>query len=157
MTHATHYIMHRKAKIRCRAPLFLLFSLINVLVWDTSGVLRIGLICAFLHESAHAVTFRFLWGCWPDLCISPFGVCLALRGTQMSIQQELLLAAAGPLCNFLLCIGALCIMQFSGRYTYAGYWFASTNLLVGGANLLPLPGLDGSHILHCIKVNHFAS
>ena len=39
-------------------------------------------------------------------------------------------------------------MQTAGQYSYSGYWFACTTLLVGGANLLPLPGLDGAHILH---------
>ena len=58
------------------------------------------------------------------------------------------LAAAGPLANLLACCTVLLYMQTAGRYSYGGYWFACTNLLVGGANLLPLPGLDGAHILH---------
>ena len=61
---------------------------------------------------------------------------------------ELLLAAAGPLANLLACCTVLLYMQTAGRCSYGGYWFACTNLLVGGANLLPLPGLDGAHILH---------
>ena len=55
---------------------------------------------------------------------------------------------AGPLANLLACCTVLLYMQTAGQYSYSGYWFACTNLLVGGANLLPLPGLDGAHILH---------
>ena len=39
----------------------------------------------------------------------------------------------------------LLFMRGAG-YSYGGYWFACCNLLVGGSNLLPLPGLDGWRI-----------
>ena len=80
--------------------------------------------------------------------LSPLGICLQLRGVPMTPDEELLLAAAGPLANLLASGTVLWAMQAVGHYSYAGYWFACTNLLVGGANLLPLPGLDGAHILH---------
>ena len=115
---------------------------------DGTGVLRIGLLCAILHESAHALVYRKLWHCWPDLALSPFGICLQLRGVPMTPEEELRLASAGPLANLLACCTVLLYMQTAGQYSYSGYWFACTNLLVGGANLLPLPGLDGAHILH---------
>ena len=45
----------------------------------------------------------------------------------------------------LACAAVLLFMRGAG-YSYGGYWFACCNLLVGGSNLLPLPGLDGWHI-----------
>ena len=92
--------------------------------------------------------YRKLGHRWPDLALSPFGICLQLRGVPMTPEEELRLAAAGPLANLLACCTVLLYMQTAGQYSYSGYWFACTNLLVGGANLLPLPGLDGAHILH---------
>ena len=43
------------------------------------------------------------------------------------------------------CAAVLLFMRGAG-YSYGGYWFACCNLLVGGSNLLPLPGLDGWRI-----------
>lgn len=138
---------HRKAKLHLRTPLVGLAFLAFALTWDGSGILRIGLFCAILHETGHLLMYRFLWGCWPDLQLYPFGIRLLLRGTAMTSAQELALAAAGPLTNLLVCWAILWWMRFTGHYCYTGYWFACTNLLVGGSNLLPLPGLDGARIL----------
>lgn len=150
MIRPKHCKPHRNPKLRLRAPLVLLFVLAFALAWDGSGILRIGLFCTLLHESGHLVMYRFLWGRWPDLQISPFGCCLLLRGVSMTPAQEFCLAAAGPLCNLLACCAILWWMHFTGCYRYAGYWFACTNLLVGGANLLPLPGLDGQRLLRIL-------
>ena len=135
--------------LRWRAPLLTLLGLTLLLAFDGSGILRIGLGCAILHESGHALAYRLLWGCWPELEVSPLGICLRLRGVPMTAAQELLLAAAGPLANLAACAAVLAFMRCSA-YTYGGYWFACCNLLVGGSNLLPLPGLDGWHIAGCL-------
>ena len=99
---------------------------------DGTGVLRTGLLCAILHESAHALVYRKLWHRWPDLALSPFGICLQLRGVPMTPEEELRLAAAGPLANLLACCTVLLYMQTAGQYSYSGYWFACTNLLAAG-------------------------
>lgn len=147
MTRPKHCSRPRKTRLHLRAPLVVLGLLSFALAWDGSGILRLGLLCALLHESGHLLMFRWIWGHWPDLEISPFGLCLLLRGTAMEPHQECMLAAAGPLINLLACLAVLWLMQYTGCYRYAGYWFACTNLLVGGLNLLPLPGLDGQRIL----------
>lgn len=135
-----------KHRLRLHAPLVILFVLAFVLALDGAGIARIGLLCALLHESGHILMYRHLWHHWPDLTISPLGICLLQRGLPMTAQQEFLLAAAGPLVNLLCCLAVLGWMHCV-HYFYWGYWFASTNLLVGGVNLLPLPGLDGERIL----------
>lgn len=150
MTRRRRCKMRRKrAGLRCRRPLLLLFGLTVLLALDGSGILRVGLGCAVLHESGHALAYRLLWHRWPELEVSPLGICLRLRGLPMSAAQELLLAAAGPLINLLACAAALVFMQCTA-YSYGGYWFACCNLLVGTSNLLPLPGLDGWHIAGCV-------
>lgn len=138
-----------RAKIRRKRPLAALAALTLLLAFDGSGILRIGLGCAVLHESGHALAYRLLWGRWPELEVSPFGICLRLRGLPMTNTQELILAAAGPLANLAACAAVLLFMRCTA-YTYGGYWFACCNLLVGGSNLLPLPGLDGWHIAACL-------
>ena len=138
--------LHRP-RIHFRALRPMLFLLAWCLAWDSTGIVRIGLFCAILHEGGHVLMYWHLWHRWPELQLSPFGICLLQRGLPMSPQQECLLATAGPLANLICCCAVLLWMRCM-HYSYVGYWFASTNLLVGGANLLPLPGLDGERILH---------
>ena len=138
-----------RAKIRWRQPLLTLAALTLLLAFDGSGILRVGLGCAVLHECGHALAYRLLWRRWPEIEVSPFGLCLRLRGLPMTNLQELLLAAAGPAVNLLACAAVLAFMRATA-YTYGGYWFACCNLLVGTSNLLPLPGLDGAHIAACL-------
>ncbi len=73
------------------------------------------------------------------------GKCCAVKGK----PEPATLAASIPgKWGEIHCCGGLLYRQMVEQYSYSGYWFACTNLLVGGANLLPLPGLDGAHILH---------
>ena len=130
MIRPKHCKTQRKARIHLRAPLPLLFFLTFALALDGTGIVRIGLLCALLHEGGHLFLYYRLWHRWPDLELSPFGICLLQRGLSMTPQQEFLLAAAGPLANLLCCCAVLGWMQMT-HYSYAGYWFASTNLLVG--------------------------
>lgn len=147
MTRRKHCKTQRSARLRCQAPRACLFLLAVLLAWDGTGVLRVGLLCALLHESGHVLVYRLLWGRWPDLQAAPWGVCLLWRGVTPSPWQELALAAAGPGVNLLACGAVLAAMDLTGCYRYLGYWFAGSNLLLAGLNLLPLPGLDGARIL----------
>ena len=143
MTRPRHYRLRRK--LRLRMPCLTLFLLTLALLFDSTGTVRTGLCCAALHECGHIAAYAFLWHRLPLLELSPFGICLRLRGQPMTARQELLLATAGPLANLLVCAAVLLFMRGAG-YSYGGYWFACCNLLVGGSNLLPLPGLDGWRI-----------
>lgn len=147
MTHPKHCKQYRKNRVHLKAPLVILFSLAFALTLDGTGIVRIGLLCALLHETGHLLMYRWLWHRWPDLQLSPFGICLLQRGVPMTEVQEFLLSAAGPLVNLISCCTVLAWMSLTW-YSYWGYWFASANLLIGGANLLPLPGLDGARLLH---------
>ena len=123
----------RPGGLRWRRPLAVLLGLTVLLALDGSGILRVGLGCAMLHECGHALAYRLLWQRWPEIEVSPFGLCLRLRGLPMTNLQELLLAAAGPAVNLLACAAVLAFMRATA-YTYGGYWFACCNLLVGGSS-----------------------
>lgn len=137
----------RRRLIRVRSPCLLLFVYTLLLAADTTGVLRIGILCALLHESGHVAVFVLQQRRLPALEASLAGLCLSLRGVLLTPGQELALAAAGPALNLLLAFGALAWMEGPAGYGYSGMWFAATNLLVGGFNLIPLPGLDGRRML----------
>ena len=46
-----------RAKIRWKQPLLTLAALTLLLAFDGSGILRVGLGCAVLHECGHALAF----------------------------------------------------------------------------------------------------
>ena len=60
-----------RAKIRWKQPLLTLAALTLLLAFDGSGILRVGLGCAVLHECGHALAYRLLWQRWPEIEVSP--------------------------------------------------------------------------------------
>jgi Zn-dependent protease len=63
---------------------------------------------------------------------------------------ELLIAAAGPACNFLIAIVFGLLIRFvplSGPFIELSSYIVLINIVLGIFNLIPLPPLDGSHIL----------
>lgn len=141
----------RDAGLRLHTPALLLFLAALLLAVDATGILRMGLVCSVLHECGHVAVYLRLKGRLPLLELGPFGIRLSMRGVLLPPEQELALAAAGPLANLLLCCAAFLAMDWWLGYSYTGYWFAAVNLLVGGANLLPLPGLDGARIALALR------
>lgn len=143
------FVQRLERHLRIEHPLPLLFAAAFLLAWDSTGLLRLGLLCALLHEAGHVIACRLLLHLWPLVTVGWTGLRLSLRGVLPGTKQELWLAAAGPLTNLVLSAATCLFMRWQGP-SYAGYAFAATGLLVGGANLLPLPGLDGARILACL-------
>ena len=139
----------RRWKLLPDLPLPALFWLALLLALDGTGLVRLSLLCALLHESGHVAVYLALFRRLPRLKVSPTGICLSMRGVLLPSQKALLLAAAGPLMNLLCCASAIFWMELAG-YRYRGYWFAAVNLLLGTVNLLPLPGLDGQRIVEAL-------
>ena len=140
-----HWKTPSESPVRLRAPLVTLFLLALSLLYDHTGMLRWGLLCAALHETGHLLAWGALVRRMPRLEVSALGICLCMRGVALPPAQEKILSAAGPVTNLILCAAGVWFMDRWG-YTYAGYWFVSANLLLGLFNLLPLPGLDGARL-----------
>ena len=139
----------RRWKLLPDLPLPALFWLALLLALDGTGLVRLSLLCALLHESGHVAVHLVLLHRLPRLKVSPTGICLSMRGVLLPSQKALLLAAAGPLMNLICCASAIFWMELAG-YSYRGYWFAAVNLLLGTVNLLPLPSLDGQRIVEAL-------
>lgn len=139
-------------RLRVKTPCGLLFFYTLLLAADSTGVLRLGLLCALLHECGHMAVFVALEKRLPVLEVSFSGLCLSMRGVLLSPGRELLLAAAGPGVNLGLAAVTMLWMEGPAGYGYFGLWFACTNLLVGGFNLLPVPGLDGWRMAGCLRL-----
>jgi membrane-associated protease RseP (regulator of RpoE activity) len=98
-------------------------------------------------------------GSGPELSwrLLPFSVSIAVPAGRASdgtlrrpMGHDMAVAAGGPTASLLLAaalvIAAVCVRITSG----AGTWAATTALLsawLGVSNLLPLPGLDGGHLM----------
>ena len=128
-----------------RDPLLLCGALYVLLYFDASGFLRLGLLAAFLHEWGHIGVYLALFGQFPVIEVTLTGFCMRTRGREMTLRQTALLAAAGPAVNFVL--AGLWMLRLEQRATIRASAFLAANLLTGAFNLLPIPPLDGSHVL----------
>ena len=134
--------------LRLRQPVLLLAALWFVLYRDHSGLVRVGLLAALLHECGHVAAWLAMTKRLPVLSFSLRGIGLDTSAARLSRRQTFFLALAGPLTNLLLCGAALGRMQLAASYW--GYFFAAANLVTGLFNLLPLGDLDGRRMLQSV-------
>lgn len=139
-----------RIEIHAQSLPLLLFLCALALRRDYTGVMRMGILCAVLHECGHLAVWYILMQRPAKIVISPIGIRLSMRDVFLSSAQELLLAAAGPLVNLILSAAAILWMEYPGGYSLRGWNFASANLLLAIFNLLPLNGLDGTHIFRAL-------
>lgn len=134
--------------LRFRQPVLLLAALWFVLYRDHSGLVRVGLLAALLHECGHVAAWLAMTKQLPVLSLSLRGIGLDASAAYLSRRQTFLLALAGPLTNFVLCAAVLGRMQQAASYW--GYFFAAANLATGLFNLMPLGDLDGRRMLQSL-------
>ena len=135
--------------LRARQPVLVLACLWVLLYFDYSGLARVGILAALLHETGHVAVWLVLTRKPPVLRLSPGGIGLDVQGQQFTKGQALVLAGAGSFVNLILCVVTLGVMQLQASYW--GYFFAGANLLMGLFNLLPFGSLDGHRILQAAR------
>ena len=106
--------------LRWRAPLLTLLGLTLLLACDGSGILRVGLGCAILHERPRAGLPRFVGGTGRSWKFPPSASACGCAACRCPPAQELALAAAGPLANLLACAAVLLFMRGAGGTATAG-------------------------------------
>lgn len=135
--------------LRARQPVFVLAGLWWVLYTDHTGLVRIGLLAALLHETGHVLAWMALTRSLPVLRLSTGGIGLDATRAVLSRRETFLLALAGPAVNLALCAATLAAMQ--RQASYWGYFFAAANLALGLFNLLPFGPLDGRRMLDVLR------
>ncbi len=133
-----------------------------------------------IHELAHAVTAVALGDDTPQLQgrltlnplrhLDPMGALLILltgfgwaRPVQWNPRNirgdvrtaSVLIAVAGPLSNLLMAVLSMLLLgsfleSLPPMAAQFLYWFASINVLLAVFNLIPVPPLDGSHVLFAL-------
>lgn len=127
------------------APVPLLCALTLLLAWDATGLGRLSLLCALLHELGHIAAFWVFTHKKPQLQFSLNGITLKLDGARLSLRQEDLLLLAGPAANLLAALA--CGLLLRRRAGHLLYFFCCENLCMALFNLLPIGFLDGGRLL----------
>jgi Zn-dependent protease len=98
-----------------------------------------------MHEAGHILAATFL-----GVPVREFGLRMAgayiRRAPAATLQDEVLIATAGPLMNF-------CLMLPLSFVPVLGHQLALGNLALGLVNLLPLPSSDGMRILRALRIS----
>ena len=129
--------------------LFLLL-IIGILLFDNFKNFIIYFLVVGLHELAHFIVAKKLGYKLNKFYIMPYGVCLNYENIVFQGNDEFLIALAGPLFNYLLCVICLAIWWlFPITYYYLDY-FCFCNLLLATFNILPCFPLDGGRVAVCL-------
>ena len=137
-------------------PLFLLFG-----VWyAVKGELFLFLLSALVaiqHECAHAFAAAKLGYKLNRIVLMPFGAVIDGDLKNVSLKDEIFVAACGPICNVVTAV-FFAALWWLYPSTYA---FTDTacysSLAIAAVNLLPAYPLDGGRILKCALARIFLS
>ncbi len=130
-------------------PMFILLGIFFICL----GLLKIFLIyilVVIIHELAHAKVAQVLGYKLNKIYLLPFGAMLDINQKFFSPKDEIMVAIAGPVINFIiviLCLGLWWIFPETYCFTQT---FVFCNIITGLINLLPCYPLDGGRILVAI-------
>ncbi len=127
---------------------FLFWAMIAIMiVFDKTGLIVPTLLAVFFHETGHLLC---MWakGIPPKkIKLIPTSVQITAP-TISSFKNDIAVSICGPLAN--LVIFLTLYLNFYIYKNYSVLIFALINLIIALFNLLPLKGLDGGKILHCL-------
>ncbi|WP_375767777.1 peptidase M50 [Archangium gephyra] len=117
-------------------------------------------VSALGHETGHALMLR-AFGYRPSISLLWLGgTTQPNASTPIPWHQRVMIAAAGPLCGFLLALTGLALHRYAfpedahaPRLVLS--WFCVANLFWALFNLLPVPTLDGGTIVSTLATRFF--
>ncbi len=145
------YNMHKIFKLH---PLFFLVGLVFIILGQALAFLIYFLVVA-LHEFAHGFVAQKLGYGLNKIYLLPFGAMLDINQNFITREDEIKVALAGPICNFVLvfiCLGIWWI--FPETYAYTNF-FVFCNIITGLVNLLPCYPMDGGRIMVAVLSEKF--
>lgn len=116
-----------------------------------------------IHELTHCVVARHRGLVVRDIVLLPIGGVSEIPGIESASADELVIAAAGPISNFVLAAGlagagVIAHQSMWPPTLFAGNWTARlvwANVLLGGFNLLPALPMDGGRVVHSYLVQRW--
>ena len=156
--------------IYIHATFFILIYLVGVSYWNQEGTIEavisgVGFIlalfsCVVLHEFGHSLTARRYGIKTKHITLLPIGGVAALEKMPDDPRQEIHVAIAGPVVNFVIAfflyiylnLQHLPISQEELSVTDGSFLYRlmMVNLFIGGFNLLPAFPMDGGRILRAV-------
>jgi stage IV sporulation protein FB len=128
-------------------PLFLLFGVWYAISGELLPFLSIT-ACALLHELAHASVAARIGYATDNIVLMPYGATLTADLDGATAKDEILIALAGPLSNFIVAVGFLALWWcFPSTYPYTEIAY-TTSISLAVCNLLPALPLDGGRVVH---------
>jgi Zn-dependent protease len=130
-------------RVRLCFSFLAVISLTCLLGGNESGKILVMLGCCCLHECGH-IAAMLICRCKPTaLTLYGGGIRLTPSRKLKSFAKDAFILASGCAVNFMLAF-ASCLL--TGRLTF----FAQTNLLLGGFNLIPTGFLDGGRLIELV-------
>ena len=107
-------------------------------------------LTALLHECGHIFCARKMGFECREIKLAPYGASALCDIDGISLSDEVRLALAGPLVNFLICVGTAGLWWFvPDTYAFTDtVFYASAGMLF--INLLPAYPLDGGRVAACL-------
>lgn len=127
-------------------PLFILLGICICLMGHTILFLNY-LVVVILHEFAHAFIANKLGYEMKTFWLMPYGAGLSFKQNFLDEKEEILIAYAGPLFNFLMSFICIALWWIFPNSIHLTENFVLANIIVGVTNLLPCFPLDGGRIL----------
>lgn len=122
-----------------------------LLFLDDDNIVPWALLACLLHELGHLLAIYLLGGRVQAFRLSAVGAeMVPTRVRLFSYQEELLIAAAGPLASLLTALFAGSLRGVLGRYDEGIFLFMGLNVAAGLFNLLPIGPLDGGRMLRIL-------
>lgn len=128
---------------------FLFFAVLTALMLiDRTGLVLWGLAACMIHESGHLLACLLVGHRPKELTLEPTGIRMVEGDELISYHKEICILLAGSLTNLLTCS-----IIFLSLQTVGARLFATTHLVLGVFNLLPIGALDGGRIVRLTALN----
>jgi len=104
------------------------------------------IVVIIIHELSHAIVAKRLGYKLNYIKLIPFGICLDIKSNDIMPKDEIKIALAGPLANFVLSFFMLALWWiFPSSYNYTNL-FCYANFITALFNLIPALPLDGGRV-----------
>lgn len=170
-------------KMHFTFPLILIWAGLSFGVFNQGGVeggvygvlvTSLVFLIVLLHELGHSIAAQYYRVPVKQIILLPIGGVAQLEEIPEDPKQELVIAAAGPLVNFLLAIGLILVapllgvsLSTRGLLSLANLlgelslssifiYVFTTNLFIGLFNLIPAYPMDGGRILRALMATRLS-
>lgn len=112
------------------------------------------LVFALLHEFSHLCVLKYYNKTVKEIYFRPFGISIIMEENNLTLNQEIAVAIAGPVFN-LLCLVLFVFMNFYFCSTIMVYIIILNGFMLL-LNIMPIYPLDGGRIIYCLLYKFFS-